>query len=110
MRDFHNSFHSGNAACFIGKLQVALDAEVQWTAYRTANNISARSGGYNKQCYELASNSFLSPFLLGAMFSMPKQWQTTSFLLVQAMHLLSKHTDYLCQSMPNTPDVADVLQ
>ena len=118
LRDFHNSFHSGCSSSFIEELQVALDAEVQWTEWRTSANISARSGGYNTQYAKFVSKNFSSVFKSQSHFLRAKALANevesglgtdTATAAFKKLQLLSNHTDYLCQDMPSSHETIDIL-
>ena len=62
LRDFHNSFRSGNSSILTKEIQVALDAEAQWTKRRTGINITSRSTGYNKLYGDFVMKHFAATF------------------------------------------------
>ena len=112
LRDFHNSFHSGNSSTFTDEIQVALDAEAQWTLHRTGANLTARSLGYNKLYAEFVKKHFAATFrnqshflaakALGNEFASDKR-------MALSMQQLSNHTDYLHEKMPQSCLVIDLL-
>jgi hypothetical protein len=112
LRDFHNSFHSGNSSTFTDEIQVALDVEAQWTAHRTSTNLTARSHGYNRLYAEFVMKHFAATFRSQQHFLSAKALGNelaSDKRTALSMQQISNHTDYLDQKMPQSCLLIDLL-